>query len=64
MSVRRMSGYALCVLATCLAVSAKVYHVAARPEWTEPQAFRALWMLWLAVVAFLVCGAILLRGEW
>ena len=41
-------------LGALLVIACRAYQFAFRPEWTEAQAFREMWRLWLAAIAVLL----------
>jgi hypothetical protein len=44
----------LVIVGALLVIACRAYQFAFRPEWTEAQAFREMWRLWLAAIAVLL----------
>jgi hypothetical protein len=54
-------GIGMLCVAVVLGIAATVYHVGVHPEWTQAQAFREMWLLYLTCIALSI-GSIVVMG--
>ena len=59
--LKLIAGIALAIVGTATILGARIYHFACQPQWTEMEAMRSLWLLYVIGFAVGVVGACMLE---